>query len=157
MLFTIKNRQTGATLITALIMLIVLTLLVVSGIRSSSTNLRIAGNMQMQEEAIAAAQQAIENVISTTDFNAAPQIVGNFNVAIGRNCLSATPVLITAADFPPECEADAGTSICYQTTWEIAATAIDPNTGARAIISQGVSMMTNSARAETICPNVISF
>lgn len=60
-----RKRQIGATLITALIMLIVLTLLVVSGIRSSNTNLRIAGNMQMQEEAVAAAQQAVEQVLSS--------------------------------------------------------------------------------------------
>lgn len=60
-----RRNQRGATLLVALIMLVVLTLLVVSAIRSSTTNLRIAGNMQMQEEASAAAQQAVEQVIST--------------------------------------------------------------------------------------------
>ena len=60
-----KKSQRGATLITALVMLVALTLLVVSGIRSSNTNLRIAGNMQIQEEAVTAAQQAIEQTIST--------------------------------------------------------------------------------------------
>lgn len=66
-----QYRQNGATLITALIMLVVLTLLVVSAIRSSNTNLRIVGNMQAQEEAVAAAQQAIETVISS-NFTANP-------------------------------------------------------------------------------------
>lgn len=69
-----RKNQSGATLITALVMLVALTLLVVSGIRSSNTNLRIAGNMQMQEEAVTAAQQAIEQTISTnftTSINAA--------------------------------------------------------------------------------------
>lgn len=60
----LKHNQCGATLLVALIMLIVLTLLVVSSIRSSNTNLHIAGNMQMQGEAAAAGQQAIEQVIS---------------------------------------------------------------------------------------------
>lgn len=61
---TNRTKQNGATLVTALVMLVALTLLVVSGIRSSNTNLRIAGNMQMQEEAVTAAQQAIEQTIS---------------------------------------------------------------------------------------------
>ena len=65
-----KNRQRGATLIVGLIMLIALTLLVVSAIRSGTTNLRIAGNTQIQEEAKAAAQQAIEQYISTNLLNA---------------------------------------------------------------------------------------
>ena len=67
---TYKYRQSGATLITALVMLVALTLLVVSGIRSSNTNLRIAGNMQMQEEAVIAAQHGIEQTIGK-DFTTA--------------------------------------------------------------------------------------
>lgn len=60
------KKQQGATLITALIMLIALTLLVVSGILTSNTNLRIAGNMQVQEEGVAAAQQAVEKVMNAS-------------------------------------------------------------------------------------------
>lgn len=62
---TLKNRQRGATLIVGLVMLVVLTLLVISAIRSGSNNLRIVGNMQMQQEVSTAAQQAIEQVISS--------------------------------------------------------------------------------------------
>ena len=65
------HKQQGITLVVGLIMLIVLTLLVVSAVRFSSTNLRIAGNMQAQTEAAAAAQQGIENVLGT-DFAKAP-------------------------------------------------------------------------------------
>ena len=65
------HRQRGATLIVGLVMLVVLTLLVISAIRSSSINMRIAGNMQMQEETAAAAMQATEKVIST-NFTASP-------------------------------------------------------------------------------------
>ena len=66
-----RNRQKGATLIIGLVMLVVLTLLVISAIRSSNTNLRIVGNMQMQEEVSNAAQQATEQVISS-NFTANP-------------------------------------------------------------------------------------
>ena len=156
-MLSLNKTQRGATLITALIMLIVLTLLVVSGIRSSSTNLRIAGNMQMQAEATAAAQQAIENVLSATPFVTTPQTVGNFNVTINSAaCLSATQVASNAAGLPVACQSEAGSTVCYQTTWEITATATDPNTGATAVISQGVSMMANSDQAQTSCGFVIS-
>ena len=56
--------QSGLALITALIMLVVLTLLVVAGINMTNVNTKIAYNMQLQDEAQAATQQAIEQVIS---------------------------------------------------------------------------------------------
>lgn len=71
---SMKNQQRGVTLIVALVMLVVLTLLVISAIRSSNTNLRIAGNMQMQGEAAAAAQQAIEQILSG-NFTAPPTAI----------------------------------------------------------------------------------
>ncbi|MDD4929987.1 MAG: hypothetical protein PHP85_12005 [Gallionella sp.] len=67
----LKRQQRGVTLLVGLIMLVVLTLLVLSAVRSSNTNLRIAGNMQMQAEATASAQQVIEQVISS-NFTANP-------------------------------------------------------------------------------------
>lgn len=56
-------QQKGATLVVSMIMLMVLTVLVVYSIRSGNTNLRIAGNMQRQTEALMATQQVIEQVI----------------------------------------------------------------------------------------------
>jgi Tfp pilus assembly protein PilX len=58
-----RHAQSGLTLVMSLIMLIVLTLLVVSAIRFSNVNLRLAGNAQTQAESAAAAQVAIEQVI----------------------------------------------------------------------------------------------
>lgn len=57
------QQQKGATLVVSMIMLMVLTVLVVYSIRSGNTNLRIAGNMQRQAEALTATQQVIEQVI----------------------------------------------------------------------------------------------
>lgn len=59
-----KKRQQGATLVVGLVMLVVLTLLVMSAIRSSNINFRIVGNMQAQTEIRAAAQRALEQVLS---------------------------------------------------------------------------------------------
>lgn len=135
-MLAIKNSQRGATLVTALIMLVVLTLLVVSGIRSSSSNLRIAGNMQMQAEARAAAQQAIEQIISSRVIDTSPQTIGNYTVIIETSsCLSATKIEKSDHNRPEECKGVAG---CYWGTWDVVAIATDPNTGASAEIHQGV-------------------
>lgn len=60
-----RNRQSGMTLVIALVMLVVLTLLVISAIRFGNINLRIAGNVQNETEAAAAAQVAVESTIAT--------------------------------------------------------------------------------------------
>lgn len=59
-----RNPQRGMTLVVSLIMLAVLTLLVVSAIRFGNVNLKIAGNVQSEVEATAAAQVAVEQVIA---------------------------------------------------------------------------------------------
>jgi hypothetical protein len=64
-----RHAQSGASLIVSLIMLVILTLLVVSAMRSSNSNLRVAGNMQSVAEATSAAQRVIESTIDTTTSN----------------------------------------------------------------------------------------
>lgn len=59
-----RPRQTGAALFISLIMLVVITLFVISAINMSTVNLRVTANTQARGEAIAAAQQAIEQVVS---------------------------------------------------------------------------------------------
>jgi len=65
-------RQRGATLVVSLILLIVLTMLVTATLVASNTNLRVVGNMQAQTEALNAAQQGVDAVISRTDFVTTP-------------------------------------------------------------------------------------
>lgn len=81
-------RQEGMTLVVALVMLVVLTLLVVSAVRFGNINLRIAGNMQAETEAQAAAQVALEQMINT--INNSPNISAiaeqtNVPVSTGRD------------------------------------------------------------------------
>jgi Tfp pilus assembly protein PilX len=111
------KRQEGATLITSLIMLIVLTLLVISAIRSSTTNLRIAGNMQMQAEAIAVAQLATEQVISYNFTESPNASTVSYNVDINNDgnpdydvrvttptCIKSLPILNSSLN--PDSTAD---------------------------------------------------
>ncbi len=100
------RREAGMVLITALVMLVVLTLLVVAGINMTNVNTKIAYNMQVRDEAQDATQRVIENVISdAANFNAplpAPAAVGvdidndgtaDYTVnAATPACLAATPI-----------------------------------------------------------------
>jgi Tfp pilus assembly protein PilX len=65
-------RQRGATLIVALILLVLVTLFALSSLNTANTSLRVTGNMQAKSEALNAAQEAIETVISTPQFIADP-------------------------------------------------------------------------------------
>lgn len=62
-----NRRQRGMTLVIALVMLVVLTLLVVSAIRFSNINLRISGNVQSETEAVSAAQLAVDQTVKAMD------------------------------------------------------------------------------------------
>jgi len=68
---TIRRRQAGATLIIGLIMLILMTLIALSAIRLSNTNLRIVGNEQIRNEAQAAAAYAFDAAANTSTFASA--------------------------------------------------------------------------------------
>lgn len=64
-------RQQGAALVIGLILLLVLTILAVSGVVTSTLELRMVGNQQQQERAFQAAEVAVEEalanpVLSTT-------------------------------------------------------------------------------------------
>jgi len=78
-----NSGERGFVLVISLVMLVILTLLVVSAIRSGNSNLRVAGNMQVKEEGIAAAQQATEQVISV-NFTAAP-VAQTINIDVNKD------------------------------------------------------------------------
>lgn len=71
-MMTGMHSQRGATLFIALVMLVMLTMFAVSSLNSSTSNLKVVGNMQSRSEALNAAQETIETVISTPLFIANP-------------------------------------------------------------------------------------
>lgn len=72
-------RQQGATLVIALIMLVIITLFAVTMVRISNSSMQVVGNMQVQRSLEATAQQAVEAKVSTvTFFNDAVDGVGQF-------------------------------------------------------------------------------
>ena len=66
------HRQEGMTLLMALIMLIVLTMLALTSFNLSKPNVQIVSNMQQRDEAIAAAQEVLEEVVSSIIFSKTP-------------------------------------------------------------------------------------
>jgi hypothetical protein len=85
---TTRASQGGATLLVSLIMLVMLTLFAISAMNSSTTNLKVVGNMQAQAEAQAAAQAAIETALSTPTFTSNP------NNAIPNPCSGANTLCV---------------------------------------------------------------
>jgi Tfp pilus assembly protein PilX len=68
----VPARERGATLVVSLIMLLLLSLLAANSFTLAKGNLQIAGNLQQREQDLAAAQQAIELVVSTAQFTQTP-------------------------------------------------------------------------------------
>jgi hypothetical protein len=148
--------QRGATLIVGLIMLAVITLMVTAAFTLSDTNLKAVGNMQFRDEATAAANLAIENVITgSTEINPSPAS-GTFNVDIDNDGQTDYTVAVTATCIASSVVAEGsgigqqgsvelpGLSVGgvgggnFQTVWNIEALATSNATGARVRVHQGV-------------------
>ena len=149
------RRQRGTALLISLVLLVVLTLLAVTSIRTSSLNLRIAQNMQLQQEAEAAAQAMVEHVLSDIHWFNNPDddvvIAGGipgydafyvFDVD-ERRCLDSAPrpgdQLDQGADFTDSGTGGSGVTPGVDITiWDVRATATEGTSEARATIRQGV-------------------
>jgi hypothetical protein len=64
----VTRRSRGSALVVAIVFLLLLSTLALTGLRSSTTNVQIVGNMQARQEVTAAAQMLIEQTISTDEF-----------------------------------------------------------------------------------------
>jgi Tfp pilus assembly protein PilX len=165
MSFTAGSRraQRGATLIVGLILIAVISLVVVSAFTMSSTNLKSVSNMQVREEAVAAANEAVEQLISTNFVTA----LGSQTIKIDinkdgtddYNVAVATPVCIRSAvmgSLAPGMRNDPllmGGSV-WSTDWDIKASVTDLASGAAVTVHQGVrvSNMTTDEK-NAACPD----
>lgn len=100
-------RQRGVTLIVALIMLVLLTLLALTSFNLGNSNLQVVSNMQQRNEAVAAAQEVIEEAISSTRFFTSP------GDALGEPCGSANHRCIdTNGDGTPDVTVALARPVC---------------------------------------------
>lgn len=159
-----RHRQSGATLVVTLIMMVVLTLFGVAMIRLSSGALQVVGNMQAVKSTEAAAQDLIEQKLnSVTAFEDAVAIkppgasTVDCTKATGWTAEGTTCVQTVASSgyttkvYLPEClfeEPAPGYPIDEQpgylppqdTYWDVKGTSVDSLTGAQVEIHQGVKM-----------------
>jgi hypothetical protein len=63
-----RSRQTGATLIVGLVLLLVLTVLGVSGMRTATMEVTMAANTQFQQDAFQMAEDGIDVAIARRNF-----------------------------------------------------------------------------------------
>jgi type II secretory pathway pseudopilin PulG len=176
---TVLNKKRGNTLLVALVMLMLLTLIALSAMYASTTSIEVVGNAQLREEANAAAQLAIERVIST-DFTISPaSAASSVNIPVGGTeytaevavptCINSLPVgrsdpdrytvgdedcfinsaVVTQTTFTASGVTSTPTYSCNRQTWEVTARATDSNSGADTTVHQGVSRL---VRAGTDCP-----
>ncbi len=160
------GSQRGATLVVGLIMLVLITLLVTSAFTVSTSGLKSMGNMQVRDEAIAAGNKAIEQVLSSPFTNAPTGEVINvdlnndgttdyvvtFNTPI---CVSASTIAATGvapssislgSTFNP------ATSNLYETVWDLDANVTDPNgSGASVRMHQGVRVLLTQTLYSAVC------
>jgi Tfp pilus assembly protein PilX len=70
-----REQEKGITLVVALIMLVLVTLLVVTSLNLGKGSLQAVGNMQHQNQTLSAAQESLEEVISSKRFFETPTSV----------------------------------------------------------------------------------
>lgn len=149
----------GATLLIALIMLVVLTLFAITAIRTGNIGFKIVGNQQAQKLMEAAAQQAIEQVISNLGNFDPVTVVAPSTTVAQRVCVGTAaghpPVAIPPATCASGIQVDVAPVRCistkrsqfdsltqtmatYDNTWEIVTSVTDSLSGAKATYHQGV-------------------
>jgi len=157
-----RSPQRGATLIIGLIMIVVISLIVINAFTLSSSNFKSVANMQIRDEATAAANQAVEQVISS-DFTSTPvaQIITvdvnkddtpDYSVVVAiPTCIRATQAT-TAAPSDVELGAAMSAGSTWNTDWDLDATVTDAATGAQVRVRQGVRVLLSQAQKASSCP-----
>lgn len=162
-----RRAQKGATLIVGLIMLVLITMMVVSALLLSSTNSKAVGNMQYRTEALAAAQSAIETVISSDSkfisptFTVTPTDARGISVTVAEpRCTKAVPISADNTIDPNSgtLQQSGGATVStvvassYNTYWDVQATAKNLSTGAEVMVHQGVKLILPNVAGESPCP-----
>lgn len=149
--------QSGAVLAIGLIMLALIMLVVAASFTLSTTNLKSVGNMQARNEAIAAANLAIEQVAASPFF----QSPSSEQVSVDIDHDGTNDYVV---DFEvPQC-IRAALTVCeecqtsgqppasfYTTVWELRAEASDNATGAVVRVRQGVTRLLTESQYNALC------
>lgn len=162
------RKQRGAALIVGLIMLLLLTLMVGSAFSLSGSNLKSVGNMQVRNEALAAANAAIEQKMSSNltvlptaeeidvDINGDGSV--DYTVNIVPSCISSSVASYAARtvlsgeenkDYhgqgAPELVAG------YNVILDVRSEVVDEASGASVTVRAGVRVLLTEAQKNVVC------
>ena len=171
-----RKGQRGSTLLVGLIMLVLLTLHALAAYTTSTVQLRIVGNMQRRQDAQAAANLALGQVLDSSEFVMHPHQVAatpldidtngdhasDYRVTVTPTCTAVTPLRTRDLDpgMPEDFQCMAGTafggaSLCSVSHWNLQAVAVTapdaPATGVRTEINQGAMVRIDTGEATTLC------
>lgn len=160
------RQQRGVVLVVCLLFLVLLTVFVASAFTMSTTSMKSVGNTQFQNEAIAATNQAIEQLISS-NFQANPVAQG-YSIDINNDgktdyvvnfaapvCLTATLTVTNSA--PPSSLSlgstfNMATTKFYRSTWRLDATVTDSSgSGATLVIHQAIKVLLTQDQYNANC------
>lgn len=155
-----QRAQRGVVLVVTLIMLVLITLIVTTAYNVSTTNLRSVGNMQFRNEAIQAANRAIDQVIGTpfTTSPAASQVSVDMNNDGTNDYLVDVqkPTCLRAWNASGSAGASSLslslTGALWNTLWDIDATVTDQTTGASVEVREGVRVLLSDSQKQAACP-----
>ena len=170
--------QRGAALAVSLIMLVLITLMVIAALNLGTANFRAVSNTQFREQAIAAANVAIQDRISSNFAGPAnpdgsiattyPSVdlnndgTDDYTVAITPTCVSAT-IAQLADPSTVKLPGELSVAATWNTVWDIRAevtpptapvgvTIIDDPSGAKAVVHAGVRVLLSQSEKDDACP-----
>jgi len=173
-----SDPQRGVALVVGMAMLVILTLVVLSAVSLSTGNIKATSNMQFRDAALAAANLAIEQVVSSPitgiltstaiEVDIDQDTVRDYLITVEvPTCLSWRSVSNLQLDVsnPEDVKCFSGTgagsrlgggggtttSLCADTTWAIRAPVGDQDTGASVTVNQGIGQRVERTIAETAC------
>lgn len=155
------RAESGATLVIALIVLLLISLLISSSFTLSTINLRAAANMQVRQGALASANAAISQVVSSP-FTDNPALAAtdlafdiNNNGTDDYTVSISVPECIRAIRYTNGAPSSASLSIpstTWATVWVIQAAVHDAVTGAQTVVRSAVRVLLREDEKNHVCP-----
>lgn len=132
-------RQRGTTLLVVLVMLVVITLFGIAGIRMSSSNLIVVGNMQARKQVENIGQQTIEQIVNSIAYFNTPNHSTTYTMTGLPAGYTATAGPRTCVFAAPATGYSAVAALAPQdNNWEFEVNVTDGFTGAKTKMVQGV-------------------
>lgn len=157
----LHRDQRGAALAVGLIMLVLITVMLLTALNLGTANFRSVGNMQFRNEAIAAANAAIQERLSSNfDVKPAPSISNididadgtpDYAVEVTPTCIGAIQVF-TAPKSSIKLGPGMSAPPVWSTTWDISAIVNDATTGAAVHVRAGSRVQLSDADKKLSCP-----